>query len=233
MQISIISPSGGIGRTVTTVNLGSTLAEIGERVLVVGLSSLDNLSTGFGLCNIEKTIFDVFTGEALTNDAIYSVDLSNRNWNGKIDVLPGDSRLIDTELTKITKKYNNLLLHNVLKQVKDNYDFILFDCPRSDWLIINNALLISDYALVPFQVTNSNNVRHIADFFERIKELKNTANSNLELLGFYNNYEKEIEGFEHNEIKLRRLFGENLLNTKISYSNKIMEAENCKTPINK
>ena len=125
--LAVTNQKGGVGKTTTTVNLAAALAQKGQRVLLVDLDPQGNATMGSGVDknDIELSIYDLLTHQENINKIIQKVEEIG------FDVLPANSDLTaaEVELLNVMMKEHRLKLG--LKQVKDNYDYILIDCPPS------------------------------------------------------------------------------------------------------
>ena len=150
--ISLINQKGGVGKTTTTINLSASLALLGKKILLIDLDPQCNATTGIGLNkgNIEKSIYNVFNGTSTIDEATVKTKYKN------LYVLPANINLagIDIELEQsdimpgVSKAEK---LKYQIDKVKDNYDYILIDCPPALGIITTNALTASDSVIIPVQ----------------------------------------------------------------------------------
>ncbi|MCF7924537.1 MAG: ParA family protein [Candidatus Izimaplasma sp.] len=147
LVLSIANQKGGVGKTTTAINLASSLANLRNKILLIDLDYQANATSCMGINrgSYTKSIFDVFKKEALFNDIL--IKSNHRN----IDVLPAKTMVEGVEETIIADSNRDFILHDLLKKVKDDYDFILIDCPPSLGYITTNALIASDGVIVPVQ----------------------------------------------------------------------------------
>ena len=145
--IAIANQKGGVGKTTTAINLSSCLAEAGERVLTIDLDPQGNATSGLGLekDELEETVYEMMLGDCGLEDCLQSEVLEN------LDVLPSDSNLSGAEIELLDVERKEYVLKQHLEKVKDQYDFILIDCPPSLSLLTINALVAADTVLVPIQ----------------------------------------------------------------------------------
>jgi len=145
--ISLVNQKGGVGKTTTTINIAASMAHYGKRVLLVDNDPQGNSTTGIGVekSDISLSIYDVLVEEADVNQAIVKTLIPN------LDVLPSkiDLASADVELARVSYREKRLL--NGLNKVRDNYDYILIDCPPSLGLLTLNALNACDSVIVPVQ----------------------------------------------------------------------------------
>ena len=145
--ISITNQKGGVGKTTTAINLSACLAEAGKKVLVIDADPQGNTTSGLGLekNSIENTIYDLMLGEKKIEDVVYDTCVSGLN------IIPSNINLSGAEIELIGQEKREYILESLLENIKNNYDFILIDCPPSLNLITINALTASDTVLVPIQ----------------------------------------------------------------------------------
>ena len=144
--ISIINQKGGVGKTTTTVNLGASLALENKKILIVDFDQQANATITLGIKReeVKKDIVD-FLLEEFNQEHIIDTGVEN------LDIIPASLKIAKIE--DLTRNLNNkeLLLHKKLNILKDNYDYILIDCPPALGLIIDNALYASDSVIIPVE----------------------------------------------------------------------------------
>lgn len=145
--IAITNQKGGVGKTTTAVNLAATLAEAGQRVLLLDFDPQGNASSGLGVerSEIRSSIYDVITGNSGIEETII------RDWMENLDLIPADMSLAacDAELADVENK--NLILRGALRPLREKYEYLLIDCPPSLGTITVNALSAADTVLIPIQ----------------------------------------------------------------------------------
>ena len=144
--IAVANQKGGVGKTTTAVNLSACLAERGQRVLLVDLDPQGNATSGLGAAGAaEKTIYDVLLGEAGAAEAVVDTGY------GGLKLIPTAIELAGAEIELVGMDDRELLLKQALAGVREDYDFILIDCPPSLSLLTVNALSAADSVLIPIQ----------------------------------------------------------------------------------
>jgi len=145
--LSISNQKGGVGKTTTSVNLASSLSYLGKKVLLVDVDHQANATTYMGInrANLIYTVADIFNETADIRDIIKKVESVN------VDILPARYELGNIETNLISHDNKDFILSNALEDIRDEYDFILIDCPPSLGIVTINALTASDSVLIPVQ----------------------------------------------------------------------------------
>ena len=145
--IAVANQKGGVGKTTTTVNLGASLAVLGYRVLVVDLDPQGNATTGLGINsrNLEHSIYDVILHDVPMDDCVEPSSLRN------LYVAPATIDLAGAEIELVPAFSRELRLRRALEEVRDDYEFVLIDCPPSLGLLTVNGLAAATEVLVPIQ----------------------------------------------------------------------------------
>lgn len=148
--IAIANQKGGVGKTTTTVNLSACLAEKGKKVLTVDIDPQGNATRGLGIDKKKikqqrKTIYELLLGEILIQDCLIKDLFKN------LSVIPADVDLAGAEIELIGSENSSFILKEKLDEIKDEYDFIIIDCPPSLSILTVNALSAADTVLVPIQ----------------------------------------------------------------------------------
>lgn len=216
--ISIVNQKGGVGKTTTTINLSVALAMQNKKVLLIDFDQQANATIGLGV-NREDILFDItdfFTHIAILKKAIIKTNIQNLN------LIPASIKLanIDESLYQVPDK--EYLLNRKLEVIKEDYDFILIDCPPSLGLIVDNALYASDSVIIPvecgyYSYDALNQMIHKIDKVQAIKPLEVegillTKLDNRNTLGY------EIVD------KINFLFPNKIFKTIITYSSHIQAA---------
>jgi len=145
--LAISNQKGGVGKTTTSVNLASSLSYLGKRVLLVDVDHQANATTYMGVnrANLKYTVADIFNETADIKDVIQKVDSVN------VDIIPARYELGTIEGQLVSHDNKDFILSNALEDIRDDYDFILIDCPPSLGVVTINALTASDSVLIPVQ----------------------------------------------------------------------------------
>ncbi len=145
--ISITNQKGGVGKTTTAINLSAWLANKGKKVLAIDADQQGNTTSGIGLDknSIENTIYDVMLEECSLSDVKLQTCVKG------LEVVPANINLTGAEIELIGKDGREYILKKEIDNIKEQYDFIIIDCPPSLNIITVNALTASDTVLVPIQ----------------------------------------------------------------------------------
>lgn len=145
--IAVANQKGGVGKTTTTINLSSCLAEKGKKVLVVDLDPQGNATSGLGIDknSLENTIYEVLRNECSLEECIIQEQYEN------LSVLPANRNLAGAELELITQDNMQFMVKEKLDTIKEQYDFILIDCPPALGMLTVNSMTAADSVLVPIQ----------------------------------------------------------------------------------
>ncbi|NDL68079.1 ParA family protein [Anaerotalea alkaliphila] len=145
--IAIANQKGGVGKTTTAVNLSACLAELDKKVLTIDIDPQGNTTRGLGIDKktLETTIYELLLGEVSIEECILEEVYE------RLDLVPSDVDLAGAEVELIGLPNNNFILHKQLEKIKDQYDFVVIDCPPSMSVLTVNAMTAADTVLVPIQ----------------------------------------------------------------------------------
>lgn len=145
--IAVTNQKGGVGKTTTAVNLAASLAEARQRVMLLDFDPQGNATSGYGVSEEEigNSIYDAMSGNCELEDVILCEMIEN------LDLIPSNMNLAAIESEFVDLENKNMVLRNMLKRVRDHYDYVLIDCPPSLGTITVNALTASDSVLIPIQ----------------------------------------------------------------------------------
>lgn len=145
--IAIANQKGGVGKTTTSVNLGAGLAQVGKKVLLVDIDAQGNATTGVG---VEKSDLDDCIYNVLVEDTDVSTVIQ-KTATENLDVLPATIQLAGAEIELVPTISREVRLKRALQPIRNQYDYIIIDCPPSLGLLTINALTAADSVIIPVQ----------------------------------------------------------------------------------
>jgi chromosome partitioning protein len=216
----IANQKGGVGKTTTTVNLAAGLAQIGKRVLVVDLDPQGNATMGSGVDKraLDLTVYDVLLENATVAEA------RQANTRAGYDVLGANRELAGAEVELVELERRNGRLKGALQAVKDEYDFVLIDCPPSLSLLTLNGLCSAHGVVVPMQCEYFA-LEGLSDLVNTIKQVHANLNPDLEIIGLLRvMFDPRITLQQQVSEQLKSHFGEKVFNTVIPRNVRLAEA---------
>ena len=176
--IAISNQKGGVGKTTTAINLSACLAERDKRVLVIDMDPQGNATSGLGIDknSVEHTSYELLTGsttiwESMTPSIIHG-----------LTVIASDRNLAGVEIELIGMDNREYILKNEVEKVKDNYDFIIIDCPPSLNTLTVNAMTTADTVIVPIQCEYYA-LEGLSELIYTIDLVRDRLNPNLQIEG--------------------------------------------------
>ncbi|MBA2278955.1 ParA family protein [Candidatus Saccharibacteria bacterium] len=223
--IAILNQKGGVGKTTTTVNLGSYLAKAGKRVLIVDLDPQGNATSGLGVDknSLDETMYDALFQHEAAPSIVQDTDFN------KLQVLPANANLAGAEVQLVSALQRELQLRQVLEQF--DHDFIIIDCPPSLGLLTINALSAADYVLIPVQ-TEYYALEGLGQLISVIERVQTAINPNLEVLGVVlTMYDSRNSLSEQVKAEISKHFMNKLFTTIIPRNVRLAEAPSFGKPI--
>jgi len=225
--ISIANQKGGVGKTTTSVNLSAALATIGKKVLLVDCDSQANATTGMGIDkpSLEYSLYQGLLGEVGAEDIILPTILP------KLKMIPADTDLIGFEIEMVSALGREKKLKILLEPVKENFDYIIIDCPPALSLLTLNAFTASDSVLIPLQ-SEFYALEGLGQLLDTIKRVKSSFNPALKIKGILlTMYDKRTNLAQHVVEDAKNYFKDMVFKTKIPRNVKLGEAPSYGLPI--
>jgi chromosome partitioning protein len=215
--IAIANQKGGVGKTTTAVNLAASLALSGEKILLVDTDPQGNASSGLGM-DVEEGLYDVYSRGKGIKDAIRQTAVDN------LFLVPSSVDLLAVELELIDRQDREKVLLNSLMTVKDEYRYMLVDCPPSLGLLTLNALVAADSVMVPMQCEYFA-LEGLGKLIRTLKLIRGSYNPALEIEGILltmydgrNTLSKQVEA------EIKRHFPDKVYKTIIPRNVSLAEA---------
>lgn len=176
--IAIANQKGGVGKTTTTINLSASLAAKGKKVLVIDTDPQGNSTSGFGIekNELDYTIYELILGKCTVNDCMLKDVVPN------VSVIPSNVNLAATEVELIGVERKEYILKNEVDYVKDDFDYIILDCPPSLNMLTINALTTADSVIVPIQCEYYA-LEGLSQLIHTVNLVKERLNPRLEMEG--------------------------------------------------
>lgn len=145
--IAIANQKGGVGKTTTSINLSSCLAEAGKKILAIDLDPQGNTTSGLGVDkdDLENTVYELMLDECTIRESIHKTEIEN------LTLIPSNVNLSGAEIELLGINDKEYILKNAVDYIRDDYDFIIIDCPPSLNMLTVNAMTTADTVLVPIQ----------------------------------------------------------------------------------
>lgn len=145
--IAIANQKGGVGKTTTAINLSACLAESGKKVLTIDTDPQGNTTSGLGVDKdeLENTVYELMLDECTIKESLVKTEFEN------LDLIPSNVNLAGAEIELLGINEKEYILKNAVDYIKDDYDFVIIDCPPSLNMLTVNALTTANTVLVPIQ----------------------------------------------------------------------------------
>lgn len=176
--IAVANQKGGVGKTTTSINLSACLAELNKKVLLIDMDPQGNATSGFGIdkYELDNTLYELIIGECNLEDCLFENVIDN------LSILPSNVNLSGAEIELIEVTRKEYIVKNVIDKVKDQYDFIIVDCPPSLNMLTVNAMTAADTVLVPIQCEYYA-LEGLTQLMHTINLVKKRLNPQLEIEG--------------------------------------------------
>ncbi len=222
--LAVANQKGGVGKTTTAINLGTALAAVGERVLIIDIDPQGNASTGLGVPKAQRrrTIYDVLVGEQPLADAVVQTSVPG------LEIIPADADLsgVEIELSQAARRSHRLrdALESFRLANPNGFSYVLIDCPPSLNLLTVNAMTAADAVLVPLQCEFFA-LEGLTQLMRTVDLVRGSLNPALEIQGVVlTMYDRRNSLSEQVAADVRAHFGDKVYNAVIPRNVRVSEA---------
>jgi chromosome partitioning protein len=223
--ISIANQKGGVGKTTTSINLSSSLAAAEKKTLLIDIDPQANSSSGLSVHNHQPSIYEVLIG-SLSPD-----EVRINTFMPFLDIIPSNINLVGAEIEMVDLDHRENLLRKALQHFKNEYDFIIIDCPPSLGLLTLNSLTASDSVLIPVQCEYFA-LEGLGQLLNTINIVKKHFNPDLTIEGvLLTMFDTRLRLSHQVTEEVKKYFGTKVFNTIIHRNVRISEAPSYGKPV--
>jgi chromosome partitioning protein len=224
--IAIANQKGGVGKTTTAINLGASLAVAERRTLILDMDPQGNATSGLGARRPGATMYEVLTEPvALASARVRAVHFPC------LDIVPSSRDLVGAEVELVQRPERELVLRKALREVRDEYDFVLVDCPPSLGLLTLNTLAAADAVLIPIQC-EFYALEGLSQLLNTVRLVQRNLNPRLQIEGvLLTMYDQRLNLSRQVAEEAKEYFGSRVYRTAIPRNVRLAEAPSFGKPI--
>ncbi len=225
--ISFCNQKGGVGKTTSAVNVAASLGILGYKVLLIDLDPQGNATSGVGISkkSLKASINDVILGDIAAKDAIRKTEYTN------LDVIPANIALAGAEYNLYEGGGNEHIIKDALEPIKDEYDYIIVDCPPSLSMLTVNSMVASDGVVIPMQC-EFYALEGLSQLTVTVNKIKSNFNPKLNITGLLiTMYNGRLLLSMQVINELKKHYSDRLFDTKITRGVKVSEAPGFGMPV--
>lgn len=224
---AVINQKGGVGKSTTVINLSACLGESKKKVLVVDFDPQGNSTSGYGVEkeDLEHDVYDVILHDYPIQEAIQPTCEPN------VFIVPATIQLATAEIELVTTMARESVLKTVLDTIKDEFDYVIIDCPPSLGLLTINALIAADSLIIPIQCEYYA-LEGVAKLLESMQMVQKRMNPELEIFGVVMTmFDKRTTLSKQVVDEVKAFFGKKMFKTIIPRNVKVSEAPSHGVPV--
>lgn len=225
--IALANQKGGVGKSTTAINMSASLAEMGENIVLIDVDPQANTTSGLGVdkYKVDKSIYDAIIGKANIKELVLNTRVEG------LSLIPSNIHLAGAEIELVNMMMREHRLRKVIEPIRNNYDFIIIDCPPALGILTINALVAADEVIVPIQCEYYA-LEGLGQLIKTIELVKNNLNNNLEISGFVMTmYDSRTKLASQVVEEVKRYFGEKVYKTIIPRNVRVSEAPSYGLPV--
>lgn len=220
-----VNQKGGVGKTTSAINIGAFMAQLGQKVLLVDFDSQGNMSSGVGVSKDKPTIYELMAAQATPEETVKHTSVEN------LDAISASIDLSGAAIELVEQENREFFLKNALSPLKNQYDYILIDCPPSLGLLTLNGLATADAVLVPMQCEYFA-LEGIALLLQTVRKVQKSINPSLVIGGiFFTMYDSRTRLAQDVVRQVQSYFKDVVFNTIIPRNVRLSEAPSHGLPI--
>lgn len=226
--ICVFNQKGGVGKTTTNINLCTSLAMNGHKVLTIDIDPQGNTTSGLGIDKkkLKYSIYDVLASEISIEEAMIESELINNFY-----IVPSNMELVGAEIELIDKENRETILKEKISKIQDKFEYVFIDCPPSLGFLTINALTASDSVLIPIQC-EFYALEGVGQLINTIQLVKKSLNKNLEVEGVVlSMYDSRTNLCNEVATEVNKYFSNKVYKTNIPRNIRLAEAPSFGLPI--